>query len=159
MNPSFTFLLNFSLKKIAEKIGNIRVPLIWLDYKFSRCISFFSLSHCNIGCHNDLNSFPWEKKIRCRESKMTQKGKSWTKNHTIYNFLGDTDLLFWQYVKFLSSSFNIKTKFYYSEMLFLIVDLYCSTCSFVTSDNRGTYNNSFPANQEALACIKYWCWG
>lgn len=53
--------------------------MIWLDYKFSQCISFFSLSLCNIRCHNDLNSFPWEKKNRCRESKMTQKGKSWTK--------------------------------------------------------------------------------
>lgn len=93
----FYFALEFFLGKNCRKKSNVRVSLIWLDYKFSQCISLFFFSFCNIGCHNDLNIFPW-KKIRCRESKVTQKRRVMNKSQTIYNFLGDTDILFWQYV-------------------------------------------------------------
>lgn len=63
---------------------------------FSQCISIFSLSLCNMGCHNDLKNFLWKKNQLKREQAATKRKKIMNKSQTIYNSLGGTVLLFWQ---------------------------------------------------------------
>jgi len=48
-----------------------------------------------MGCHNDLKSFPWEKKKSDAErASCHKKKKKMNKSQTTYNFLGGTALLF-----------------------------------------------------------------
>lgn len=88
----FYFSFDFFKEKYhREKIGNIRVLLIWLDYEFLSV--YFSLLFFT-GCHNDLNSFPWKKLVAERTS--CHKEKKMNKSQTTDNFMGGTTLLLWQ---------------------------------------------------------------
>lgn len=67
----FYFSFDFFKEKYhREKIGNIRVLLIWLDYEFLSV--YFSLLFFT-GCHNDLNSFSWKKLVAERTSCHKEK--------------------------------------------------------------------------------------
>lgn len=95
--------------------------IFWLWYFFSQCISVFSLSLCNMVCHNDLKSFPW-KKIRCRESKLPQKEKNNEQKSDNLQFLGRhcSSVLTTRTRTSLSYNFNTEIKFYYPQMLLLL---------------------------------------
>lgn len=151
---SFEYFLG---KKINRKIVTIRVFFIWHDHKILQCIPLFPLSLYNIGCHNDLNSFPW--KIRCRESRLPQREKSEQKPDNLpfpgrhwSSVLTICTLLAHSYTEI----FILKPNFIIPICSFL---LWIYIALFVTSDNRGTCDNSFPAKWEVLSCTKSQCWG